>query len=107
MNSSKVISIGLYISVFIILANLFGNYFFSNTTGAKTKSHVRRIEDKSEEVASNLDLFYTFKDVVRCLESSAEKQKSGKLHIAFIGDSLIRHLFTNFIRVFIVVIYSL
>jgi hypothetical protein len=42
---------------------------------------------------------YSKKDVVHCIDSLSAKRKGKRMHIAFIGDSLIRQVFLSFLRV--------
>ncbi len=42
---------------------------------------------------------YSKEDVVRCFDSHSAKRKGKRMHIAFVGDSLVRQIFLSFLRV--------
>uniref|UniRef100_A0A0P6AKI5 Lactosylceramide-like protein n=1 Tax=Daphnia magna TaxID=35525 RepID=A0A0P6AKI5_9CRUS len=42
---------------------------------------------------------YSKKDVVLCLDSLSVKRNRRPMHIAFIGDSIVRHQYLSFLRV--------
>jgi hypothetical protein len=49
---------------------------------------------------------YTKMDLVRCIDSLSKKRSKRPMHIAFIGDSTVRQLFSTFIKVFLFIIVT-
>lgn len=87
---TSVIATVLYMSTVIVLV-LLGGYRF--------KLHLRIIKNESEAVVLQLNPFYTIKDVALRLDNLTTRRKGETLHIAFIGDSLVRDQFTSLLMV--------
>lgn len=95
-----IIAIFLYFTILTaVVYSIFSRNGLILMVDTKNKSNAKSIDSESSAFVLNLDGFYTMRDTVNCLDTLLKKRNSKSLHIAFIGDSLIRNQYTNYLKV--------
>lgn len=94
-----VLALGLFLNIFALVYSIIGRNSLVFTVNTKNKPHATCVKSESRTIAVNLDRYYTVRDTVHCLDTLLTKRNSKSLHIAFIGDSLVRNQFTNYLKV--------
>lgn len=101
-----VIWLNISILAFVVFFLMIRSQIIS-TVVAKNKLKMENVGNNVSYVAWKMDRFYTSRDVVNCLDTLLTKMNSQSLHIAFIGDSLVRNQFVNFIKVPVYICFAI
>lgn len=98
--------IGIYFLIFFFIVKI---CLFSKTYSNCRNNLMSVISEKSEKSDPVIKFYqiFTNRDIVNCLDTLLTKHKNKKLHIAFIGDSLVRNQFVNFLKVSYIFLYLL